>query len=452
MENKTAVILGFVRPKNEDILIGAIESLKKQSFKNFEIFVYDNSELPDSLAKLKKQFSEVHIKKNEKNNGFAGGNNSIMREILNDETYKYIALLNDDTKADSNWLENLVSRANSDNKIGAVTSKLVFFEPYVRIEFETSTFNPVKLNIGEDTRDLGVKLFADSGFTNSNYAKKFYRNGCYGFEGDYTWTKDKFIVDYPIGEEELKKDYELRLHVEKSKIKDQKLKIKVNDKVISEIDLEDNKSEYVVKIPAKNILENKMDLIQNAGSGITAQFNGYDIGNTQKETDVSSSAEVDEGQYDEGREVEMFCGGAVLLNANTLREVGIFDEYMFVYYEDSDLSLRFRKKSWKIIYEPKALVRHMHATSSTEYSQFFTYHIRKNKLAFVLKNYNLRPNIFALSEITKETLKLCMSALKHKFKNSHGNMMLKTNLKSILTFIINVPSLLLKRFNIIKCD
>src|SRR5690606_37133166 len=46
LEDKTAVILGFVKEQNEDLLVEAIKRVKEQSFRNFDIFVYDNSEKP----------------------------------------------------------------------------------------------------------------------------------------------------------------------------------------------------------------------------------------------------------------------------------------------------------------------------------------------------------------------------------------------------------------------
>ena len=35
-----------------------------------------------------------------------------------------------------------------------------------------------------------------------------------------------------------------------------------------------------------------------------------------------------------------WCGGAVLLRPTYLDEVGLFDERLFLYYEDTDLSWR----------------------------------------------------------------------------------------------------------------
>jgi GT2 family glycosyltransferase len=70
--------------------------------------------------------------------------------------------------------------------------------------------------------------------------------------------------------------------------------------------------------------------------------------------------EVDHGQYDgeEDREIPAASGGASLFRAAMLREIGLFDERFFAYYEDADIGLRAHLAGWRIVYEPKAVVKH----------------------------------------------------------------------------------------------
>jgi hypothetical protein len=53
-----------------------------------------------------------------------------------------------------------------------------------------------------------------------------------------------------------------------------------------------------------------------------------------------------------------------LLSRQLLKEVGLFDERFFMYYEDSDLSLRARQAGFRLLLAPKAKVWHKVATSS----------------------------------------------------------------------------------------
>lgn len=446
MKADTAVILGFVKKANEPLLIDCIAALKQQTYKNFEIHIYDNSCIEDSLSEVRTKYPEVNIQKNDKNLGFAGGNNSVLRKLLKDEDFKYLVLLNDDTQVSPEWLFNLIETAKKEDDIGAVTSKLIFYEPYVRLSGKTATFNPRNLKLGEDTRDLGIKFYlGECRFENTHYSKKFLRNGFYGMEGEYSWSDSEFQVDLPVGTMPLESDYELNLVIEASEhLQNQILEIKIAD-FTHEIKLDNRKQNYKLTIPRNIILNNKFDLIQNASSGISAQFNGYDIGS------LNGNAEIDEGQYEEEKEAEMICGGAVLFKAEILRKVGIFDEYFFVYYEDSDLSLRIRHAGYKLIYQPKAVVRHIHAGSSTEYSPLFTYHVWKNKPAFVIKNFSIRPSIFALKELAIVGLKEFKDAvIKHRLRSVYHNSRLKVILKSTVTFYVNLPVILLKKFNIVK--
>ncbi|MFM7061857.1 MAG: glycosyltransferase family 2 protein [Actinomycetes bacterium] len=73
--------------------------------------------------------------------------------------------------------------------------------------------------------------------------------------------------------------------------------------------------------------------------------------------------EPDDGRFDAPGEVFAWCGGAVLLRARYLEEVGRFDESFFLYYEDLDLAWRGRAQGWRYAYVPTSIVHHVHAAS-----------------------------------------------------------------------------------------
>ena len=68
--------------------------------------------------------------------------------------------------------------------------------------------------------------------------------------------------------------------------------------------------------------------------------------------------ERDRGQYDARRDVEWVPGCALLLSCAALREVGLFDEEFFAYHEDVDWCTRARARGWRVVYEPRSVVRH----------------------------------------------------------------------------------------------
>ncbi len=65
--------------------------------------------------------------------------------------------------------------------------------------------------------------------------------------------------------------------------------------------------------------------------------------------------EVDTGQFSAAQEVTCASGGASIYKVSMLKEIGLFDEDFFAYYEDVDISLRARLAGWKVVYEPKPL-------------------------------------------------------------------------------------------------
>lgn len=86
------------------------------------------------------------------------------------------------------------------------------------------------------------------------------------------------------------------------------------------------------------------------------------------------------------RDVFGFSGAACAIRTAALREVGLFDEHLFMYYEDTDLSWRLRLAGYRVEHCPNAVVSHVHAASSGEGSDFFRFHDTRNRLAVLTKN------------------------------------------------------------------
>ncbi len=97
------------------------------------------------------------------------------------------------------------------------------------------------------------------------------------------------------------------------------------------------------------------------------------------------------GEPDRGdeRTEEVFgpCAGAALYRRAMLDEVGLFDEDFFAYLEDVDLAWRARIAGWRCLYAPRAAVSHVHSATGVEGSSFKSYHLGRNKIWCVVKNY-----------------------------------------------------------------
>ncbi len=74
--------------------------------------------------------------------------------------------------------------------------------------------------------------------------------------------------------------------------------------------------------------------------------------------------EKDQGQYDDGREIEYASGCCILTRRAVLDKIGLLDESYFMYTEDADWCMRARRAGFRIIYEPRACIWHKVSMSS----------------------------------------------------------------------------------------
>jgi GT2 family glycosyltransferase len=61
---------------------------------------------------------------------------------------------------------------------------------------------------------------------------------------------------------------------------------------------------------------------------------------------------------------DYLTAASVLIRADTLRSVGLFDESFFMYWEDADLGLRQRAQSWRLSVAPESRVFHKENAST----------------------------------------------------------------------------------------
>lgn len=108
--------------------------------------------------------------------------------------------------------------------------------------------------------------------------------------------------------------------------------------------------------------------------------------------------EVDKGQYDKETEIDFATGACFLARAKALKETGLFDEKYFMYLEDADLSVKMKRKKWKIMYEPKAVLWHKVAQSSGIGSSLNDYFISRNRLMFGFKYAGFRAKLALIRE------------------------------------------------------
>ena len=78
-----------------------LDSLRVQTYKNFEVIFVDNASTDDSVDFVEKNYPEVVILKSDRNLGFAGGNNL----GIDNSKGEFILFLNNDTWVKEDFLK-----------------------------------------------------------------------------------------------------------------------------------------------------------------------------------------------------------------------------------------------------------------------------------------------------------------------------------------------------------
>ncbi|MFZ3059453.1 MAG: glycosyltransferase family 2 protein [Candidatus Methanoperedens sp.] len=118
------VSIVVVNYNGKKYLNACLSSMENQTYHDFEVIFVDNASTDTSVEYVKAHFPSVRIIENEKNYGFAKGNNIGIKEAKGD----LIATLNNDTEVTPAWLEELVRSINSDENVGMCASKLLFMK------------------------------------------------------------------------------------------------------------------------------------------------------------------------------------------------------------------------------------------------------------------------------------------------------------------------------------
>jgi len=109
--------------------IECLDSLKRINYSNYEVILVDNASSGDDVRVLREKYDDyIRVIANDKNYGFAKGNNIGMNYALNNSNIAFLILLNNDTIVASDFLNELINIAESDSKIGIVGPKLYYYD------------------------------------------------------------------------------------------------------------------------------------------------------------------------------------------------------------------------------------------------------------------------------------------------------------------------------------
>lgn len=96
--------------------------------------------------------------------------------------------------------------------------------------------------------------------------------------------------------------------------------------------------------------------------------------------------EKDMGQHNTPHPTPYAHGAAMLVKREALEKVGKMPEYYFLYYEEYDWSIMFRRAGYEIWYEPLFTIYHKESKSTGQNSPLKTYYITRNRLLLARRN------------------------------------------------------------------
>lgn len=108
-----------------DYVVGCVESLLSQTYRDIDIYVIDNASTDRSVESLENKFGDlINILVNEENLGGSGGFNRGLRTAL-EESYEYAVLIDNDVVLDQDAIGNMLSYMETHSDVGILGAKIL---------------------------------------------------------------------------------------------------------------------------------------------------------------------------------------------------------------------------------------------------------------------------------------------------------------------------------------
>lgn len=106
-------------------------------------------------------------------------------------------------------------------------------------------------------------------------------------------------------------------------------------------------------------------------------------------------------------------GGGFIARASMFRDIGLFDEAFFMYYEDVDLSFRAQLAGYTVVYTPKAVAYHKLSASTNKVPGLATKQTFKNLPLVFIKNVPIELWILILPRFSLTYILILGNAIAH---------------------------------------
>jgi GT2 family glycosyltransferase len=132
-----------------------LDSIANNAYKNVEVIVVDNGSQKNCTLEFQKHYPSVKTVISTENLGFAGGNNIGTEQATGD----FYFFVNNDTVFTEGLIENILARFTKNEKIGAISPKIRYFDTPNIIQYagftEMGKLTGRNETIGKDEDDKG---------------------------------------------------------------------------------------------------------------------------------------------------------------------------------------------------------------------------------------------------------------------------------------------------------
>lgn len=328
------------------------------------VSVVDNNS-SDLSAEVTATFPGINYIKLDNNYGFSQGNNLGVKARLaqlaaEGRSADILCFLNNDTRVEKSWLIAALDRFNSDQKIGVVGSKALFYDRFVELFVE-----PL------DPLAKGARIYLRGVEDCINVHSDPKRSKWLGWDRQHSFSgvfAPKGGATALLAAADSLSPMVLNLVFENKGAQAAAVKIRLASKELTFNIAPGDAYQISEEIPSESFIS----VVQNAGSFVTAGWEAGDIGMFKRDIPAS----------DRASEVAAICGVSMFIKRELFEALGGFDPAFFAYFEDTDISLRARVKGYQCWFEPRSRLHHIHCGSGGEWSPYFNFNVTYSHLVF----------------------------------------------------------------------
>jgi GT2 family glycosyltransferase len=348
-----------------DLTLECLRSVVRSEWpaSQLRVVLVDNASDDGVVARVRAELPVVRVLEQSSNGGFGAGCNAGIRAL---DDVDFVALVNNDAAVEPGWLRPLVDTLTRDELLGAACPKILFSGRFRDVELRSATARRGR----GDRRDLGVFLAGARVDGEDVWSRVQLVDGTWGLEPDAAhggeWTGPVAHLRVPGRDDGAPSRVSLLLSADGTRA----VSLDAGDGTV-ELTVGAEPAWY--DAPAGGV---GIDVVNNVGTELVADGFAVDRGYLQP----------DDGQFDVPADVFAWCGGGVVLRRDYLDDIGLFDEHLFMYYEDLELAWRGAERGWRYQYVPDSVVRHVHAASSGRGSPLKQFYDERNRLVVLARH------------------------------------------------------------------